>query len=487
MNRETKIGLAMALVLVGVFGFLVYKRFVRPQDGVAQTQAEASEDGAAPDSNNETPQQPDAFLAENDEQEPEILPVAATARQIPDESSGSVDDPFGESTAVATSKKTPTNRPKLPTLIPDTDEEADGPRDEFAADEAAATPGKSSGRSAVRLAAPEMNDNDPFTESPEVAASSDDADSAPSMSFEDEATSEAEETFVVDAPPSRGRSSAGGGLSETRTTPNKATSDSFGTEETVSIQARTKLPEPSILEDASEMSDEAPELLIEPSGSDRVAAEPSELTFGDDRYGGYEPIHFVEGRDETGVVRAGGKRDQIDYFDAADDRRVPVSISGDKHVVQPGENFWTISQKKYGTGRYFQALAAHNHRAIPDATKMKTGVTISLPPEEELLRRYGNLIPKPGPAEPAAADVRAEQPGEFLLGADGKPLYRIGARDTLSGIAQKYLGRSSRWVQIFEMNRDVLKDGNTLKVGVVLRLPADAGDGQVSNQPRVFR
>jgi nucleoid-associated protein YgaU len=53
-------------------------------------------------------------------------------------------------------------------------------------------------------------------------------------------------------------------------------------------------------------------------------------------------------------------------------------------------------------------------------------------------------------------------------------MYRIGKNDSLNTIARDHLGRSTRWIQIFEMNRDQLKTPNDLKVGAVLRLPLDA-------------
>ena len=58
-------------------------------------------------------------------------------------------------------------------------------------------------------------------------------------------------------------------------------------------------------------------------------------------------------------------------------------------------------------------------------------------------------------------------------------MYRVGSTDTLSSIARNHLGRSSRWVQIYQMNRDILKDGNTLSVGATLKLPGDASQVQV--------
>lgn len=183
-------------------------------------------------------------------------------------------------------------------------------------------------------------------------------------------------------------------------------------------------------------------------------------------------------------------------------------VAGDTYQIEPNDNYWTISRKKYGTGRYFMALAQHNARIIADPRRMKPGVTISTPPAAALDQHYAEVIPKAATVDPVrtasvaggpgfsgtgltpvarTAPDGGEQDAGFFIGADGAPMYRVGAEDTLSGIAQRHLGRSSRWVQVFEMNRDVLTDGNTLKIGAVLRLPADASQVEVVRNPRVLR
>jgi nucleoid-associated protein YgaU len=43
--------------------------------------------------------------------------------------------------------------------------------------------------------------------------------------------------------------------------------------------------------------------------------------------------------------------------------------------------------------------------------------------------------------------------------------------DTLSKIAQKYYGDAALYPQIFEANRDTLKDPNKIQVGQRLRIP----------------
>jgi len=175
--------------------------------------------------------------------------------------------------------------------------------------------------------------------------------------------------------------------------------------------------------------------------------------------------------------------------------------------VEPNDNYWTISRKKYGTGRYFMALAQHNSKVIADPRRMRPGIVLSTPPAAVLEQNYADVIPRPAAVDPVQVASSGEVPfraarstqvtrtaaefGEqdagFFVHRDGAPMYRVGPEDTLSGIAQRHLGRSSRWIQIFELNRDVLTDGNTLKIGAVLRLPADASQVEVVRGARAVR
>ncbi len=66
-------------------------------------------------------------------------------------------------------------------------------------------------------------------------------------------------------------------------------------------------------------------------------------------------------------------------------------------------------------------------------------------------------------------------------------MYRIGRNDTLSEISQRHLGRATRWIQIFNLNRDVLKNPNALKLGAELRLPADASRVELVKRGQDYR
>ncbi|HLS28177.1 MAG TPA: LysM peptidoglycan-binding domain-containing protein [Opitutales bacterium] len=88
--------------------------------------------------------------------------------------------------------------------------------------------------------------------------------------------------------------------------------------------------------------------------------------------------------------------------------------------------------------------------------------------QEELQTRLASARNRPtqtatSSAPTAAAENRTESAGERE--------YVVVAGDTLGHISGKVYGTTSRWRDIFEANRDVLPNENSLKIGMTLRLP----------------
>ena len=178
--------------------------------------------------------------------------------------------------------------------------------------------------------------------------------------------------------------------------------------------------------------------------------------------------------------------------------------ASDIYRVVPEDTFWKISRKQYGTARYFQALSRHNQDRVPDPQKLKPGTQISTPSVALLEKRYPDLIEKapPGAATSGLAEHKgtrprfekpvselaserafdgvpvrrtdAESSAGYFYSKAGDPMYRVGSDDTLTGIAQRHLGRASRWTEIYDQNRDILKSPNDLTLGTIIRLPGDA-------------
>ncbi|NOX57113.1 MAG: LysM peptidoglycan-binding domain-containing protein [Planctomycetes bacterium] len=157
------------------------------------------------------------------------------------------------------------------------------------------------------------------------------------------------------------------------------------------------------------------------------------------------------------------------------------------YVVQENDTFWTISKRVYGTARYFQALALYNKHRVPDPQRMRPGTKIETPAPDVLKARFPQLFARVkaagGDRAPAGGKGKSEAPPGFFLGLSGEPLYRVGKSDTLTQIAQKHLGRSSRWIQIYQLNRDRLKDPNDLKIGRSCACPPTPAGCALSARP----
>jgi LysM repeat protein len=168
-----------------------------------------------------------------------------------------------------------------------------------------------------------------------------------------------------------------------------------------------------------------------------------------------------------------------------------VTIYDDiRYPVRPNDTYASISQLKYGSDRYAEALAAYNRERNPRAAKPLPGMNVLIPPVEILERDYRNVIasgsPGSGPESPpavppappfrrdASPEVRMEPTRPAATARAGEKTYRVRTGDTLWNISKQTLGNGERWVEILRINRDVLPDINRLQDGLILRLPADA-------------
>ena len=97
-------------------------------------------------------------------------------------------------------------------------------------------------------------------------------------------------------------------------------------------------------------------------------------------------------------------------------------------------------------------------------------VTVSL----KQYRHYGTktvtIQPAPTPAETPTATV--EQPQRETSQAPQQATYTVKSGDCLWNIAKKYLGDGSRYNEIYNLNKDKIKNPNLIYAGQVLTLPS---------------
>jgi nucleoid-associated protein YgaU len=159
----------------------------------------------------------------------------------------------------------------------------------------------------------------------------------------------------------------------------------------------------------------------------------------------------------------------------------PLAASGapkpGQYVVQPDDNYWTISEKVYGTGGYFKAVYEHNRRQRAQSDRLQVGDVLEVPPTATLEQMYPDLCPKSASAsEPATAAAPAARPGTRI--------YSVADGDTLYEIARHELGSPTRWGEIYQLNHDQLgTDFSYLRPGTQLLLPTDGGAESVARDP----
>jgi nucleoid-associated protein YgaU len=157
------------------------------------------------------------------------------------------------------------------------------------------------------------------------------------------------------------------------------------------------------------------------------------------------------------------------------------NVDGD-YEVQPNDSYWVISQKLYGSGAYFKALAQHNRGRVPREDRLDVGEVISAPSLPELEKAYPDLCPKPSRRETVrnrASLVSTRTP--YV----GGRIYLVEEGDTLFDIARYELGKASRWVEILELNRHLVgDDADYISPGMQLVLPHDEPSARVTQRPR---
>ena len=136
-------------------------------------------------------------------------------------------------------------------------------------------------------------------------------------------------------------------------------------------------------------------------------------------------------------------------------------------IIKPGDSFWKIAEKHYGSGVYHQALAKWNASIVSSEQSLKPGTVIETPHKKRLRNRFPKLVPSQPERESSQT-----QPKNTSRAVNRQYVVRPG--DTLFQIAKKTLGNGGLWNTIFKMNRDLLKHPDRLAPVMVLPVPHKA-------------
>ena len=145
-----------------------------------------------------------------------------------------------------------------------------------------------------------------------------------------------------------------------------------------------------------------------------------------------------------------------------------------------------------GNNAHFDVLKTR-YRAVLDAMKaqnfkvdevrqdgMKLVVRATAPSDQAKNQLWDLIKQSPNWQNDLMADIRvdpnAPKPAAAPVNlgpAGGGQQYTVKSGDTLSKIAKQFYGEASKYNQIFEANRNILKNADEIQVGQVLVIPAE--------------
>jgi nucleoid-associated protein YgaU len=143
------------------------------------------------------------------------------------------------------------------------------------------------------------------------------------------------------------------------------------------------------------------------------------------------------------------------------------------HKVAAGESLWVIAEDYYGDGHLWKRIRDANPGI--DENKLQEGQVLVIPPKEGAAKPAAPTTPPAPPATPPGAAAKPADPNKPADSAAKpkarKATYRVEAGDTLVSIARAILKDGERWREIYELNKDRIKDPDRLLVGTELKLP----------------
>jgi len=145
-----------------------------------------------------------------------------------------------------------------------------------------------------------------------------------------------------------------------------------------------------------------------------------------------------------------------------------ASPTGEEYVIKERDTLDSIAKSKYGNS----SMASMILEANPGlkATALRVGKTIVLPPKTEK-KEEPVAAKEVAPAGERIVEPATPKKADVVVMQGDRKIYTVQASDTLSGISTKVYGTSRHYQKIFEANKDVIDDPNTLQVGAKLVMP----------------
>lgn len=132
--------------------------------------------------------------------------------------------------------------------------------------------------------------------------------------------------------------------------------------------------------------------------------------------------------------------------------------------VEEGDTLTKLASEHLGSAGAWRKLLDANRGRLSRPEDLRAGMKLVLPTDETQATTAATQAAAPVTRETAARSAKPQA-------ASGAGEYTIEEGDTLYKIASKTLGDGKRWQELFNANKDRLKDPDTVTVGMKLRIP----------------
>jgi nucleoid-associated protein YgaU len=177
---------------------------------------------------------------------------------------------------------------------------------------------------------------------------------------------------------------------------------------------------------------------------------------------GRDPIMDVANQNGETLVPAGTRPD------AASQNGTSIAKAGKQYEAVAGDSLSKIAQKFYGSSskNYLTAIIAANPSLKGDPNRLMAGSTYVIPAVEGAKATTPQQTPTQAQTPPALP------PKAVAKSNDAEHIYVVKSGDNLSAIAREQCGDSAALAVLKELNKDTLKGGDRIQIGMKLRLPS---------------
>lgn len=208
-----------------------------------------------------------------------------------------------------------------------------------------------------------------------------------------------------------------------------------------------------------------------PHGTPPPTTVNRNVTPNDPRSG--DPLHQVARQNGEDLVPLGGARggDNGQTRQTRPDNTLALA-KGKTYQAGPGDSLGKIAAKFYGSSAkpLRDAIVSANPSLKGNPDRILAGVTYTIPAVETSAVPAAPVQPTPTqPAQPQP--LPASRGGSGIAAAPAEYWYTVKENDNLWRIARDQVGDPAAVPALKELNKDVLKGGETVRVNMKLRLP----------------